>query len=243
MGSSHSKQKDNSTINWDNIKTDNVSLTLPSYNNLSQDAKALISNLDTNALSESSSVNITELLDGIHSKLNIQDKAQFTNMLNEISEISDNHEGLSATSPFMSKEDYNKYLNSTTSENINQINTKQQKGGSHNAPMHNGGSHDDDDDSSTSSTSSLSSSSSDDEPSSHKKPAHEKPAHKKPAHKKPAHKKPSHKKSNNKKKHYGGSSEDNSYLSSSAHTGGDSSEINNNNISPATEDINSVSSD
>jgi len=44
-----------------------------------------------------------------------------------------------------------------------------------------------------------------------------------------------------KKKHYGGSSEDNSYISSSAHTGGESSEINN--ISPATEDINSVSSD
>ena len=234
MGSSHSKQKDNSTINWDNIKTDNVSLTLPSYNNLSQDAKALISNLDTNALSESSSVNITELLDGIHSKLNIQDKAQFTNMLNEISEISDHNEGLSATSPFMSKEDYNKYLNSTTSENIN---TNQQKGGMHNPPMNKGGSHDDD--SSTSSTSSLSSSSSDDEPSSH-----EKPVHKKPAHKKPAQKKAAHKKSNNKKNHYkGGSSEDNSYLSSSAHTGVDSSEINNNNISPATEDINSVSSD
>ena len=229
MGATQSKKPENSTINWDNIKTDNVSLTLPSYNNLSQDAKALISNLDTNALSESSSVNITELLDGIHSKLNINDKAQFTNMLNEISEISDNHESLSATSPFMTKEDYNKYLNSTTSENIN---TNKQKGGMHNPPMNKGGSHDDDD-SSTSSTSSLSSSSSDDEPSSHKKPAHEKPAHKKPA----------HKKSNNKKKHYGGSSEDNSYLSSSAHTGGDSSEINNNNISPATEDINSVSSD
>ena len=238
MGGTHSKKLDNSTINWDNIKTDNVSLTLPSYNNLSQDAKALISNLDTNALSESSSVNITELLDGIHSKLNINDKAQFTNMLNEISEISDNHEGLSATSPFMSKEDYNKYLNSTTSENIN---TNKQKGGMHNPPMNKGGSHDDD--SSTSSTSSLSSSSSDDESSSHKKPAHEKPAHKKPAHKKAAHKKAAHKKPNNKKNYKGGSSEDNSYLSSSAHTGGDSSEINNNNISPATEDINSVSSD
>jgi hypothetical protein len=219
MGSSHSKQANNSTINWDNIKTENVSLTLPSYNNLSQDAKNLISNLDTNALSESSSVNITELLDGIHSKLNIQDKAQFTNMLNEISEISDHNENLSATSPFMSKEDYNKYLNSTTSENVNQ-----QKGGN----MHKGGMHEDD--SSTSSTSSLSSSSSDDEPSSHEKPVHKKVAPKKSAPK------------NKKKQHRGGSSEDNSYLSSSAHTGGDSSEMNNN-ISPATEDINSVSSD
>jgi hypothetical protein len=228
MGSSHSKATENSTINWNNIKTDNVSATLPSYNNLSQDAKNLISNLDVNTLSESSSVNITELLDGIHSKLNINDKAQFTNMLNEISEISEKNDSLSATSPFMSKEDYNKYLNSTTSENI-----AQQKGGMHYSPMHNGGMHEDD--SSTSSTSSLSSSSSDDEPSSH-----EKPAPKKAAHKKIAPKKTSHKKSM-KKKHYGGSSEDNSYISSSAHTGGESSEINN--ISPATEDINSVSSD
>jgi hypothetical protein len=229
MGSSHSKATENSTINWNNIKTDNVSATLPSYNNLSQDAKNLISNLDVNTLSDSSSVNITELLDGIHSKLNINDKAQFTNMLNEISEISEKNDSLSATSPFMSKEDYNKYLNSTTSENI-----AQQKGGMHYSPMHNGGMHEDND-SSTSSTSSLSSSSSDDEPSSH-----EKTAPKKAAHKKAAHKKTSHKKSM-KKKHYGGSSEDNSYISSSAHTGGESSEINN--ISPATEDINSVSSD
>ena len=220
MGSSHSKQANNSTINWDNIKTENVSLTLPSYNNLSQDAKNLISNLDNVALSDSSSVNITELLDGIHSKLNIQDKTQFTNMLNEISEISDHNENLSATSPFMTKEDYNKYLNSTTSENVNQ-----QKGGN----MHEGGMHEDD--SSTSSTSSLSSSSSDDEPSSHEKPVHKKAAPKKSAPKK-----------NKKKQHRGGSSEDNSYLSSSAHTGGNSSEMNNN-ISPATEDINSVSSD
>ena len=89
MGSSHSKATENSTIDWNNIKTDNVSATLPSYNNLSQDAKNLISNLDVNTLSDSSSVNITELLDGIHSKLNINDKAQFTNMLNEISEISE----------------------------------------------------------------------------------------------------------------------------------------------------------
>ena len=220
MGLSQSKQANNSTINWDNIKTENVSLTLPSYNNLSQDAKNLISNLDNVALSDSSSVNITELLDGIHSKLNIQDKAQFTNMLNEISEISDHNENLSATSPFMTKEDYNKYLNSTTSENVNQ-----QKGGN----MHEGGMHEDD--SSTSSTSSLSSSSSDDEPSSHEKPVHKKAAPKKSAPKK-----------NKKKQHRGGSSEDNSYLSSSAHTGGNSSEMNNN-ISPATEDINSVSSD
>jgi hypothetical protein len=225
MGLSQSKQENNSTINWDNIKTENVSLTLPSYNNLSQDAKNLISNLDTVALSDSSSVNITELLDGIHSKLNIQDKTQFTNMLNEISEISDHNENLSATSPFMSKEDYNKYLNSTTSENVNQ-----QKGGMHeDVNQHKGGMHEDD--SSTSSTSSLSSSSSDDEPSSHEKPIHKKVAHKKSAPKK-----------NKKKQHRGGSSEDNSYLSSSAHTGGNSSEINNN-ISPATEDINSVSSD
>lgn len=233
MGSSHSKATENSTINWNNIKTDNVSATLPSYNNLSQDAKNLISNLDVNTLSDSSSLNITELLDGIHSKLNINDKTQFTNMLNEISEISEKNDSLSATSPFMSKEDYNKYLNSTTSENITQ-----QKGGMHyspvpNPPMHNGGMHEDD--SSTSSTSSLSSSSSDDEPSSHEKPAPKKAAHKKAAHKKAAPKKAM------KKKHYGGSSEDNSYISSSAHTGGESSEINN--ISPATEDINSVSSD
>jgi hypothetical protein len=222
MGSSHSKATENSTINWKKIKTDNVSSTLPSYNNLSQDAKNLISNLSMNTLSDSSSVNITELLDDIHSKLNIKDKSEFTNMLNEINEISEKYDSLSATSPFMSKEDYSKYLNSTTSENINQ-----QKGGMHNSSMHKGGM--EDDDSSTSSTSSLSSSSSDDEPSSHEKPAPKKVAHKKAAPKK------------NKKKHYGGSSEDNSYISSSAHTGGDSSEINN--ISPNTEDINSVSSD
>ena len=233
MGSSHSKATENSTINWNNIKTDNLSATLPSYNNLSQDAKHLISNLSLNTLSDSSSVNITELLNDIHSKLNIKDKSEFTNMLNEINDISEKNESLSATSPFMSKEDYSKYLNSTTSENITQ-----QKGGMHysskyNPPTHKGGM--EDDDSSTSTTSSLSSSSSDDEPSSH-----EKQVSKKAAHKKVPPKKTSHKKSM-KKKHYGGSSEDNSYISSSAHTGGDSSEINN--ISPATEDINSVSSD
>ena len=115
MGSSHSKQADDSTINWNNIKTANISSTIPSYNNLSKEAQYLVSNLGSNVQSESSSVNITELLDDIHSKLNIKDKNQFTNMLNEINNYSESHnDDLSATSPFMSKEDYNKYLNSTT---------------------------------------------------------------------------------------------------------------------------------
>jgi hypothetical protein len=230
MGSSQSTQADNSTINWDNIKTDNISATIPSYNNLSQDAKSLISNLDMNSLSESSSVNITELLDGIHSKLNIKDKSQFTNMLNEINNMSEGHNE-SATSPFMSKEDYNKYLNATTSENIFDNKYKHQP----NPAGKMVGGNDIDDNSSTSSTSSLSSSSSSsEEPSSHENPKH---AQKKHVQKKHVQKK------NKTKHHKGGSSENDSYISSSAHTGGDSSEINNNIISPATEDINSVSSD
>ena len=229
MGSSHSKAADNSTINWNKINTDNISSTIPNYNNLSQEAQTLIANLDLNSLSESSSVNITELFDNIHSKLNINDRKHFTNMLNDINNISDTLDNdLSATSPFMSKDDYNKYLNSTTSENIQTKQTKQtnlnnMKGGNH------------DDDSSTSSTSSLSSSSSDETSSSHNK---SKPKPKPKENKKMKHNK------NKQNKHKGGSSEDDSYISSSAHTGGDSSENNSANIiSPATEDINSVSSD
>ena len=220
MGSSPSKRADDSTINWNNIKTANISSTIPSYNNLSKEAQNLVSNLGSNVLSESSSVNITELLDDIHSKLNIKDKNQFTNMLNEINNYSESHnDDLSATSPFMSKEDYNKYLNSTTSENIFQHQTNKlpvikMTGGKI------------DDDSSTSSTSSLSSSSSDDVSSSKHKP-------------KPIMKQKKQKKQ--KKHHRGGSSEDDSYISSSAHTGGESSEQNI--ISPATDDINSISSD
>ena len=224
MGSSHSKAADNSTINWNKINTDNISSTIPNYNNLSQEAQTLIANLDLNSLSESSSVNITELFDNIHSKLNINDRKHFTNMLNDINNISDTLDNdLSATSPFMSKDDYNKYLNSTTSENIQtkQTNLNNMKGGNH------------DDDSSTSSTSSLSSSSSDETSSSHNKSKPKPKENKKMKHVK-----------NKQNKHKGGSSEDDSYISSSAHTGGDSSENNSANIiSPATEDINSVSSD
>jgi hypothetical protein len=224
MGSSHSKAADNSTINWNKINTDNISSTIPNYNNLSQEAQTLIANLDLNSLSESSSVNITELFDNIHSKLNINDRKHFTNMLNDINNISDTLDNdLSATSPFMSKDDYNKYLNSTTSENIQtkQTNLNNMKGGNH------------DDDSSTSSTSSLSSSSSDETSSSHNKSKPKPKENKKMKHNK-----------NKQNKHKGGSSEDDSYISSSAHTGGDSSENNSANIiSPATEDINSVSSD
>ena len=233
MGSSHSKAANNSTINWNNIKTDNISSTIPNYNNLSQEARSLIANLDLNSLSESSSVNITELFDDIHSKLNINDRKHFTNMLNDINNISDTLDNdLSATSPFMSKDDYNKYLNSTTSENIQ---TKQTKHSNLNNMK--GGNHEDD--SSTSSTSSLSSSSSDETSSSHNK-SKSKP---KPKENTKENKKMKHNK-NKQNKHKGGSSEDDSYISSSAHTGGDSSENNSANIiSPATEDINSVSSD
>ena len=224
MGSSHSKQADDSTINWNNIKTANISSTIPSYNNLSKEAQTLVSNLGSNVLSESSSVNITELLDDIHSKLNIKDKNQFTNMLNEINNVSEAHnESLSATSPFMSKEDYNKYLNSTTSDNVFQQPGMKMTGG------------DIEDDSSTSSTSSLSSSSSDEISSSHKESKHKSEPKSKLKHK------PVMKQKKQKKQHRGGSSEDDEYISSSAHTGGESSDQPS--ISPNTDDINSISSD
>lgn len=204
MGSANSKASE-STINWNKIGTDKFSPSMPIYQNLSNEAKELIANLNIPPLtSESNTSDYNNLISNITSKLNINDQKEFTHILNQLS----SSEQSSATSPFISTQDYNKYINSTTSDdNI-------QKGGQL------------DDSSSTSSTSSFSS-------SSNSVSSSESPKKKKST------------------KKYGGSSEDLSYLSSSAHTDGDNTENEDANanemmsssISVNTDDINMVSSD
>ena len=137
MGSANSKASE-STINWNKIGTDKFSPSMPIYQNLSNEAKELIANLNIPPLtSESNTSDYNNLISNITSKLNINDQKEFTHILNQLS----SSEQSSATSPFISTQDYNKYINSTTSDdNI-------QKGGQL------------DDSSSTSSTSSFSSSS------------------------------------------------------------------------------------
>jgi hypothetical protein len=142
--------KENSTINWNNVKTDNFSDNNQSRQ-LSNDSKLLVSKLK---------LNIPEFPDSESDNLsNIFTKYQTTNVSNNLTSSAninvDNN--LSDTSPFISSEMYNYLLN----KNNIQSGGNKQKGGAELG--------DDSSTSSTSSSSNSSSSSSDNKKSKNKK--------------------------------------------------------------------------
>ena len=115
MGSASSK--DNSdTIHWKNIQTDKISSDLHNFNGLSNDAKKLIASLNIPSITESetSEVNLNNILDKISSGLNSKDQEKFNQLLEQVSSTAS--EDLSNTSPFISSEMYEYLVNSKTSE-------------------------------------------------------------------------------------------------------------------------------
>jgi len=210
MGAKHTKHSD-STINWNNINTENISSTVPNLSSLSNEAKQLIANLNIPDISDTqSSMSINNILDNLSTNLNQNDKQKFNQILSQMqvnqSLKAIDEPDVSDTSPFISSEMYN-YLVSATSENGTQ------KGGAKKSKKQNkitskkGGEGHDDIDSEDDSTSSTSDSSSVKTTSS----------------------KSSDKKKKDKKKEetdteQTGSGEELSYISSSAHTDGELSE-------------------
>ena len=109
--------RDNSeTINWNNIKTENISSTMPNFNGLSNDAKKLIASLNIPSITESetSEMNLNHILDKINSGLSSDDQDKFNQLLEQVSSTAS--EDLSNTSPFISSEMYEYLVNSKTSE-------------------------------------------------------------------------------------------------------------------------------
>lgn len=204
MGATQSKS-DNDTINWNNIKTDDMSSMMPNFNGLSKEAKQLIASLDIPEITESevSELNYNNILGKINSNLSDDDKIKFQKILDQVSES----ESLSATSPFISNEMYDNLVNSKTSDE-----EVQQKGGSRHMKKKGGAWNDDDSDTSSTSLDSEDEDVKDDDEdildSNEEKIKKEKA-------------KKDKKKKRNDSEMSGGEL---SYLSSSAHTGGEFSE-------------------
>ena len=148
------------TINWNNVKTENMSSTIPNFTGLSKDALQLITNLNIpeNVDSEVSEFNLNRMLGSINNtNLKNDVNQKFNQILEQVSAQSDE---LSNTSPFISSDMYNDMINSKTSE------SPMQKGGakkqlkpkakkSRTKASRHRGSEDDSDTSSTSSDSEL----------------------------------------------------------------------------------------
>jgi len=197
MGSSNSKQSENDTINWKDLKTENISSTKSNLKNMNVDAEKLVLNLNYPELSENSEFNIKYL---------ISNNSNLTKNNNLSISENDNN----STSAFISSEMYkyivDKYQNQTAAPA--RVNNQMIGGAKNNYS----------DDSSTSSTSSskLSSSSS----SSSSETAQEKKERKEKKNKKPIKggRKTKPPAQNKKKKNSKFTEEDLSYISSSAHT-------------------------
>ena len=115
MGGGPSKQEQSETINWDNHDTDKFSSSMSNFNGLSNDAKTLIASLNIPIITESeiSDVNLNNILDKINNKLDKNDQYKFNKLLENVSYDSEN---LSDTSPFISSDMYNYLVNSNMSE-------------------------------------------------------------------------------------------------------------------------------
>jgi len=121
MGASQSNNT-NKTLEWDNLNTDSYSCNLPNISNMNNETKELIDKLQlTNTINyeetESENSNIFAWLkDTENSELNqvsdlINMQSNNTKKLNV-----NNEEYDSATSPFISSEDYDNLINEKTSE-------------------------------------------------------------------------------------------------------------------------------
>ncbi len=115
MGAGNSKGNTD-TINWNNIKTENVSSTVPNFNGLSNDAKKLIASLNIPSITETETteMDLNNILEKINDGLNADDKQKFNQLLEQVS--STGSDDLSNTSPFISSEMYDYLVNSKTSE-------------------------------------------------------------------------------------------------------------------------------
>jgi hypothetical protein len=102
MGQNNSKQSD--TINWNQIKTNEMSSTIPNMNGISIEAKELISRLNLPEISDS------------NSEFNVNNI--FTNEINN--ELPQND--FDAASPFISSEMYNYLVNKYNTTNTNNTN-------------------------------------------------------------------------------------------------------------------------
>jgi hypothetical protein len=127
MGIANSKNN-SETIDWNNIKTENISSSVPNFNGLSSDAKKLIASLNIPSITESeaSEMNLNHILDKINNGLSIDDQQKFNQLLEQVSATES--EGLSNTSPFISSEMYDYLVNSKTSETDQAKQTKQTGG-------------------------------------------------------------------------------------------------------------------
>jgi hypothetical protein len=116
MGAGNSKGNNSDTINWNNIKTENVSSTVPNFNGLSNDAKKLIASLNIPSITETETteLDLNNILGKINDGLNPDDKQRFNQLLEQVS--STGSDDLSNTSPFISSEMYDYLVNSKTSE-------------------------------------------------------------------------------------------------------------------------------
>jgi len=217
MGISQSKNTE--TINWNNVKTDDMSSTLPNFNNISNEAKQLITKLNLPEISDTNSE---------------FDASFIFNKNNELEGGSDHNEE-NNSSPFITSEMYNYIINKYN-------NTNEMIGGAATAD-------DSSETSSTSSSELSDSESSDSEteekkPKKEKKTKKVNEHELSSPEKKETFEGKRKRKTNKKTKSYKGSENYLSYISSSAHTDEYKSVRNENNYSISsvnTSDINMIS--
>jgi hypothetical protein len=118
MGGSQSKNNSD-TINWNKLKTENISSSIPNLNSLSKDAQSLIASLNIPAITESqtSEFTVSHILDKISTNLNQDDQKKFNQILDQVSSQTAGEEELSATSPFISSEMYNYLVKNNETQN------------------------------------------------------------------------------------------------------------------------------
>ena len=109
QGQSKNNSEKSETINWNKIKTENVSSSIPNFNGLSSDAQNLIASLNIPQITESqtSEFTVNHILDKISNNLNQDDKNKFNQLLEQVSSQTAVENDLSDTSPFISSEMYN----------------------------------------------------------------------------------------------------------------------------------------
>ena len=113
------KQSRNTETIWNNIKTENMSASLPGLKNLSKDAQTLIASLNIPEITESqtSEFTVNHILNTLNNNLNMEDKAKLGSVLHEIN--TDTELYASNTSPFISSQMYENLVNSKTSSDMN----------------------------------------------------------------------------------------------------------------------------
>jgi hypothetical protein len=108
MGISQSRNTE--TINWNNVKTDDMSSTLPNLNKISDEAKQLITKLNLPEISDNNSEFDANFI------FNEQSNSIFNTNINNQDGGSDHEEN--NTSPFITSEMYNYIINKYNNTNV-----------------------------------------------------------------------------------------------------------------------------